>query len=111
MPKLTTGNSLRGTTTTSRPFFSEKRGIGGRASSAGLGGAGAWMRSLRPAQYSRGGLCLAGAAAGAGLASAWAGPAAGAGGGGDDAQAVRKSAVNVSDRDFISWPPGRVARG
>src|SRR5712675_1442918 len=50
-PKLTTGRSLRGTTTTSRPLASFQRSILGSASSAALGGEGAAMRSLRFCQY------------------------------------------------------------
>src|SRR6185436_14602912 len=98
MPKLTTGSSLRDTTITCSPFFRVKRWTGGSASSAGLGGAGARNRSVRPAQYSAGGLAFA--AAWPGTFSYWtwtaaAGVAGGAAGGGEDAQAASVS-VNVN---------------
>src|SRR4051812_28818541 len=113
MPKLTTGRSLRATTITWRPFFSVNRCTGGSASSVGFGGAGARMRSLRPAQYSLFGLGLA-----PGAFSYWTctddGGAAGGGGGGADAQpppnattsiAHRRDHVDGRLRNVISWPP------
>src|SRR6185436_2193581 len=90
----------------------------------GLGGAGARNRSVRPAQYSTGGLAFA--AAWPGTFSYWTwtaegGVAGGAAGGGEDAQAVRSNAVNVNvhvnehvhehvnvhvlERRLISFPP------
>src|SRR5215468_4304444 len=113
MPKLTTGSSLRGTMITSRPFLSVKRWMGGRASSAGLGGSGERIKSLRPAQYSRGGLDLAGADLLSACAWGEAGVAGGLVGDGDDAQLpARSRAVSVSDERFISWHRGRrVGRG
>src|SRR6478735_7358861 len=115
MPKLMTGRSLRGTTMTCSPFFSVKRWTGGSASSAGLGGAGERIRSLRFAQYSVLGLALGAP----GTFSYWTwtadgGGAAGAGGGAE-AQLARRTSAARSVHDLLrditsSLPVPRVGR-
>src|SRR5947209_19296336 len=63
MLKLTTGRSWRATTSTSRPFLSCQRSTLGKLSSAGTGGGGALMRSVRFFQKSGIGAAAPGAAA------------------------------------------------
>src|SRR4051794_38946406 len=108
MPKLTTGKSLRGTITTWRPFFRVKRCIGGRASSAGLGGAGAWMRSLRPAQYSVPGLVLPAGVRLSDWTSTAPGRAGGLGAGAAPPEAQPAIASRIVSTDGPAEAPARV---
>src|SRR4051794_12472553 len=111
MPKLTTGRSLRATTMTWRPFLSVKRWTGGSASSVGFGGAGARMRSLRPAQYSVFGFALGPPGVFSYCTCTDGGGVAGGGGGGDDAQPATRATTSMAARrdvcvrDIISSPP------
>src|SRR5215510_12873085 len=84
---------------TSSPFFSVKRWTGGSASSVGLGGAGACMRSLRPSQYAVSTLFL-GAPGALSYCTCTADAGGAGGGGGFDAQPARRTrSVAHEDED------------
>src|SRR3954470_17943649 len=92
--------------------------MGGSASSAGLGGAGAWIRSLRPAQYSVPGLVLPAGEPSSRLTAADPGLAGGLAAGAlpPEAQpATTSTSVNVQGQDrrgltsCLPSEPGRTA--